>query len=411
MFKTLRQLHWSVYSLSFASGVIMTGFMMMLPLLPAYSQELGFEEFSIGLLVGAYFIGRVLFQFPLGVLSDQVGRRRLIWASLLLFTIATAAYALATDIIFMIFLRLLLGVASSTFVVTSQAFVNDLTLAGQRGLANGVMGSAINVGVIAGPLLGGILSQAYSIRAPFWVGAALGVVSLFLTLKLPRAHYAETPGVISVAVESVRFKLRRMLSVVLSLPAFVLSLVHFLQMMGLGIILTATPVMTAETLGWSANEIALSLALGGALAAVLSPWLGSLSDRFGRTRVMAGGLAVMAAEGIALFLHPGTAITMAALAIGGGSAPAYYNAFYSLEGDATFPRERGALTGFVGSFGEWGSIIGSSLVTPLVWRAISVSAPMAVDAALLVAAVVLAMAMRPVLEYGSEWSARIRDQD
>lgn len=389
----------------------MTGFMMLLPLLPAYSRQLGFGEFEIGLLVGAFFIGRVLLQFPLGVLSDQIGRRLIIWVSLLLFTIATVAYALTTEISLMIGFRMLQGVASSAFVVTSQSFINDLTPAHLRGLANGVMGSAINIGVIAGPILGGILSEAYNLRMPFWVGGALGLLCVFMTLKLPKSANLPDLPVVDERIALFKSRLRRMLAVVLSKPAFMLSLVHFLQMMGLGIVMTAAPLMTAQALGWSANEIALALALGGALAAILSPWLGSLSDRLGRTWVMAGGLLFMAAEGLVLFLHPGTVATMAALAIGGGSAPAYYNALYSLQGDATSPRERGALTGFVGSFGEWGSIIGSSLITPLVWRAISVSAPMAVDAALLAAAFFLALAMKPVIESGTEWASKAQHRE
>jgi MFS family permease len=232
-----------------------------------------------------------------------------------------------------------------------------------------------------------------------------------MTLKLPKSANLPDLPVVDERIALFKSRLRRMLAVVLSLPAFMLSLVHFLQMMGLGIIMTAAPLMTAQALGWNANEIALALALGGALAAILSPWLGSLSDRLGRTRVMAGGLLFMAAEGLVLFLHPGTVATMAALAIGGGSAPAYYNALYSLQGDATSPRERGALTGFVGSFGEWGSIIGSSVITPLVWRAISVSAPMAVDAALLAAAFFLALAMKPVIESGTEWASKAQHRE
>ena len=79
--------------LGIASGVIMTGFMMLLPLLPEYADQLGFSEYEIGLLVAAFFFGRVLFQFPLGVLSDYVGRRGIMSASLLLFAAITAAYA------------------------------------------------------------------------------------------------------------------------------------------------------------------------------------------------------------------------------------------------------------------------------------------------------------------------------
>ena len=111
MFKSFKQLHWSIYALALANGVIMTGFMMLLPLLPVYAEQLGFSEFDIGMLVAAFFIGRVLFQFPLGVLSDRVGRKGIMSGSLLLFTITTSAYALTSEPSMMMLLRLMQGVA------------------------------------------------------------------------------------------------------------------------------------------------------------------------------------------------------------------------------------------------------------------------------------------------------------
>lgn len=376
----------------------MTGFMMILPLLPLYGQQLGFSEFQIGLLVASFFIGRVLLQFPLGVLSDHIGRRHIIWSALLLFSLSTAAYALTDRFALMTLLRAVQGVASSAFVVGSQSYVNDRTPTQLRGLANGVMSSAINVGVIVGPVIGGIMSQAYSIRAPFLAGGGLGLVCFFLTLVIPRPERPLGPAPEWSEMLPQLSRLRRLMNAVLCLPCFSLSLVHFLQMMGLGILITSAPVLTADKLGWSPTEIAAGLALGGLLAALLSPWLGSLSDRFGRVWVMGAGLAVMALEGAALFFHPGTVLTMTALAVGGTGAPAYFNAFYSLEGDITQPQERGAVTGFVGSFGEWGSIIGSSLLTPLLWKAVDISAPMALNAAVLTATVGITIIMKPVLE-------------
>jgi predicted MFS family arabinose efflux permease len=158
------------------------------------------------------------------------------------------------------------------------------------------------------------------------------------------------------------------------------------------------PVLTAEVLSWSASDIALALALNGTAAAIMSPYLGRLSDYIGRVWVIAAGLAILALEAFVVYLHPGTPLTLLALTLGGAGAPAYFNALYSLEGDVTRPQERGALTGFVGSFGEWGSIIGSSLVTPLVWKSFGIDAPMAVDAIVLTAGLVFALAMKSVLE-------------
>ena len=397
MYRSLKQLHWSIFVLALSSGVIMTGFMMMLPLLPQYAEQLGFGEYDIGVLVAAFFAGRVLLQFPLGILSDRVGRRRIMSASLLLFAITTAAYALTTDWSTMMLLRLLQGVAASGFAVTSQSYINDRTPTELRGLANGVTSSAINIGVIAGPVLGGVLAQAYNIQFPFWIGGALGALCFLLSLAIPNISVRGQLAGWDELVPRLSH-VRRVFSSVLCLPSFSLSLIQFLLMMAIAIFLTSAPILTAELLGWSSSDIALAFAIGGAAAAISSPFLGQLSDRVGRIWVMAFGMLTLVAQGVIVYLHPNTMVVMAAFALGGAGTPAYFNAFYSLIGDVTLPHERGAVTGFVGSFGEWGSIIGSSLLVPFTWRSFGVSAPMAADVLVALLTLVLILSIRVPLQ-------------
>lgn len=397
MLKSLRQLHWSIFVLALSSGVIMTGFMMMLPLLPQYAERLDFGEYDIGLLVGAFFVGRVLLQFPLGVLSDRVGRRWIMSASLLLFTISTAAFALTTEKPTMMLLRLLQGIAASGFAVTSQSYINDRTDTELRGLANGVTSSAINIGVIAGPVLGGVLAQAYNIQFPFWIGGALGAFCFLLSLAIPHINLRGEQASRDDRIPGLS-QFRRIFSSVFSLPSFSLSLVNFLFMMTIAIFLTSAPILTAEVLGWSSSDIAIAFAISGTAAAISSPFLGQLSDRIGRIRVMAVGLVSLVAQGVIVYTHPASWLVIAAFALGGAGTPAYFNAFFSLIGDVTETHERGAVTGFVGSFGEWGSIIGSSLLVPITWRSIGVSAPMATDVLVCLLTLILILAIRAPLQ-------------
>ncbi|MDO8736212.1 MAG: MFS transporter [Thermoleophilia bacterium] len=397
MFKSLKQLHWSIFALALSSGVIMTGFMMIFPLLPEYAGQLGFGEYDLGLLVAAFFVGRVLLQFPLGVLSDRVGRRHIMSASLLLFTVATAAFALTTGWLSMMVLRLLQGVAASGFAVASQSYINDRTPTELRGLANGVTSSAINIGVIAGPVLGGVLAQAFNIQFPFWIGGILGAICFTLSLGIPDISVHDQSSDWDELLPRPS-RVKRVFASVCSLPSFSLSLVQFLLMMAITIFLYSAPILTATLLDWSSSDIALAFAISGAAAAISSPFLGQLSDRVGRIRLMAFGLITLTAQGLIVYFHPNSLLVMAAFALGGAGTPAYFNAFYSLIGDVTVPSERGAVTGFVGSFGEWGSIIGSSLLGPIAWRSIGVTAPMAADALVALLTLVLILAIRVPLQ-------------
>lgn len=344
MFRSLRQLHWSIYALALASGVLMTGFMILMPLLPSYAEQLGFSEFDIGLIVAAFFIGRVLFQFPLGILSDRIGRKGIMSSSLLVFTATTLAYAFTTEPRLMIALRLLQGVASSGFVVGSQSYINDRTPPQSRGLANGIISSAINIGVIAGPLIGGSLSEAFDLQAPFWAGGALGAVCFLFILMIPGKSIPGDQAVKTEATVPLAERLRSIYASVICLPSFSLSAIHFLVMMSIAIFLTSAPILTAVVLGWSGTQIAIAFAASGGAAAISSPFLGRLADDFGRLRVLAIGIASMVLQGLVVFLSPGPAVVIAAFALGGAGTPAYFNAFYSMIGDATLPRERGAVT-------------------------------------------------------------------
>lgn len=383
--------------LAVASGVIMTGFMMLLPLLPEYADQLGFSEYEIGLLVAAFFFGRVLFQFPLGVLSDYVGRRGIMSASLLLFAVITAAFALTTDAFLMIILRLMQGVAASGFTVGSQSYINDRTPTEFRGLANGVISSAINIGVIAGPILGATLSQGFSYQTPFLVAGVLGAVCFVISLAIPHMDIGQARAK-SGKLIPLRDRFRRIMSCALSRSSLSLSFIHFLVMMAIAIFLTSAPILTAEVLDWSISDIAIAFAIGGAAAAISSPFLGRLADHIGRIRVLVLGLVSLFLEGLIVYLRPGTPLMLLAFALGGAGTPAYFNAFYSLIGDVTSPSERGAITGFIGSFGEWGSIIGSSLLVPITWRNIGVSAPMAADAIIAMLTIALVLLMKSVLQ-------------
>lgn len=390
MLDSLRQLPFSIYALSLASGVVMTGFMMVLPILPAYSTDLGFNEFEIGLLVASFAIGRVLFQFPVGVLSDHIGRRGIISFMILLFALSMVAFSLTTSFALMLILRTLTGIASSGLTVGAQSYLNDVTPPRLRGLANGVNSSAINLGVIAGPLLAGVLSQRYSLQTPFLAGGILGALTFLLSLTLPAIGNDGRPRRPTLG----KATLKRLLKPALSAPSLSLSLVQFMQMLALAVFLTAAPILTAQALGWDADRIALALAVGGACGAIASPFLGRLSDRVGHLWLLGAGLVFMAVQSFLVYLHPGTALTIFAFAIGGAAAPAFFNAFYSLIGDATDPRQRGAVTGFVGSFGEWGSIIGSALLVPAVWKLIDIGVSLAINTAILLLTVLVAIILR-----------------
>lgn len=386
----MKKLHWSIFLLAFGSGFLMMGFLLLIPVIPVYASEHGFTDYEIGLLIGAFMLGRLLFQFPMGVFSDHIGRKWVMVGSILLFSLSTLAYATTTEPWALIVLRFIQGISSGSYFISFQSYINDRTPIELRGLANGINNSAINAGLIIGPLLGGFIYEAVNIQAPFYVAGLIGLILIPVMLAVPEVEHHEKIKQWSELLPTFS-KIKQVMSPIMSAPAISLAFVHFLQLVGMTIFLVAASLIATEYLGWSAGDIALAFAVNGVAAVLSSPFIGKLSDRKGsRITVLVLGLAAMSIQCLVFYFHPGTALIVAGFIIGGAGTPAYYNSFFAVIGDLTHITERGGVGGFIGSFGELGSFLGSSFLGPFLWGAFALDVSAGVCFLLVAAAAVLA---------------------
>jgi EmrB/QacA subfamily drug resistance transporter len=121
---------------------------------------------------------------PMGIgrLGDLWGQRAVYLAGLGLFSIASLACGLAPNITALIVFRVIQGIGAAimtpgTLAIIIRAFPQD-----ERGLAIGIYGGISGLGLIAGPVLGGLLVQGESWRWIFFVNIPLGVLALILTI-------------------------------------------------------------------------------------------------------------------------------------------------------------------------------------------------------------------------------------
>lgn len=126
----------------------------------------------------------------LGVLSDRIGRRPVLLISLLGLAADFFIMAFAPNLTWLVVGRVLNGMTSASFA-TANAYVADVTQPDNRARAFGLIGSALSLGFLGGPALGGLLA-GFDLRLPFYVAGgltALNVVYGFAVLpeSLPRA--------------------------------------------------------------------------------------------------------------------------------------------------------------------------------------------------------------------------------
>ena len=131
-----------------------------------------------------------------GRISDVFGRRPVILVAIGLFMIGSITGALASSIEVLIVSRVIQGLGGGGLMILSQAAIADVVPARQRGKYMGIMGAAFAVSSVAGPLLGGWLTEGPGWRWAFWINLPFGVLAMLavaLFLPAPKKLGADRP--------------------------------------------------------------------------------------------------------------------------------------------------------------------------------------------------------------------------
>jgi len=153
---------------------------MVLPSLPSMARDLAARESVTALVVSGYMVASALFQLGLGPISDRFGRRPVMLGALLLYTGASLGCLLAPNVSVLLVCRVLQAVMVAGTVVSSAA-IRDRHSAVESAAKLSLIGSAMAVAPMLGPMLGGVLDVSLGWRAVFALYALLGGALLLLT--------------------------------------------------------------------------------------------------------------------------------------------------------------------------------------------------------------------------------------
>ncbi len=112
--------------LGMAGFIVMADNWVVSPILPAIAQNLDVDIARAGLLISAYMIPFGIFQLVFGPLADRYGKKQIITASMVLFTLATGICALGTNLIDLGIYRGLTGVFAASVMPISLALIGDI---------------------------------------------------------------------------------------------------------------------------------------------------------------------------------------------------------------------------------------------------------------------------------------------
>ena len=126
-----------------------------------------------------------------GKLGDQYGRKPLYLFAICIFLVGSMLSGLSQNMAELIAFRALQGIGAGGLMVGAQAIIGDVVSPRERGRYQGYMGGVFAIASVAGPLLGGFLTQSASWRWIFYINVPIGAVALVVTatvLHLPKRH-------------------------------------------------------------------------------------------------------------------------------------------------------------------------------------------------------------------------------
>ncbi|MFZ0799291.1 MAG: MFS transporter [Terriglobales bacterium] len=233
------------------------------------------SDAAFGLITSVFFIFYMCAAPFMGPLSLRFSRKRVIVAGALVWSVATLLTAITKNFEGLLIRHTLVGIGEASFVILSPTFVADMFPVEKRGRVMGVFYLAIPVGTALGYLLGGVMGPKYGWRAPFYVGAAPGVLLALLLLLVPepRLGQFDTPESKTPERDTVKSLIRN--------PAFLTATLGMAMMtFALGGLQVWMPTFLHRAHGYSlldANIIfGLSTISNGLIASLAGGWI---SDR------------------------------------------------------------------------------------------------------------------------------------
>lgn len=177
----------TIWTLILLSGLSALGMNIFQPSLPGMAAYFGVEYRLIALSVPLYLAASTVIQIVVGPISDKMGRRPVMMASLVLFLLATLGCIFATTAEGFLAFRMAQAVVA-TCMVLSRAAVRDMYEGPKAASMIGYVTMGMTVVPMMGPALGGILDQAFGWHANFWLLFAAAAV----TLAIFYADFGET---------------------------------------------------------------------------------------------------------------------------------------------------------------------------------------------------------------------------
>lgn len=275
------------------------------PVLALFAASLGVGPEAIGFAVAISTVTGVFFKMPAGVISDIIGRRQTMIAGLLFFAIVPFAYLWVDSYNSLLIVRFLHGFATAIYGPVIMAVVVE-SAGNKRAEMLSWFSSITIIGNLIGAPLGGLLlthlagdgkSELEHFHIIYSIVAALGMVGLIAGLWASRGLKSSDKNkekgakTLSMVLNHFRSSLKNILS---DRRIIVTSNMEGMQNLSVGAMEAFMPIYIVLILGYSELQAGLLWGVQILITIISKPFMGRISDRYGRKPLLFWGMFVCA---------------------------------------------------------------------------------------------------------------------
>jgi DHA1 family multidrug resistance protein-like MFS transporter len=334
------------------------------PALPLFIRSMGVPETTLGFIAAASTVVGIVVSLPAGILSDLIGRRRVILMAAIVFATAPFLYLIINEPWQLVLVRVYHGFATAILGPVAAAAIADTFVKG-RGERMAWYSSATMIGRFLAPFIGGLLIFGDDFRWVYVADGVAGVLALLAAIRLPLA--TNTSKSTWQALKQQRGRYGQEILFVFRHPGILAtSGIEAVQYFAFGCLETFLPVYLYEKLGYSAWEIGLLFTIQILSATFTKPIMGRLSDRYGRILMISAGLMLGGASTATLILSSNYFVIAVLIAIFGLGLATVTASTSALVADLSRAQGRGTALGILSSIMDIGHSTGPMVAGVLI---------------------------------------------
>jgi MFS family permease len=181
---------WRLFPMSFWLFVVASGLFALGNSSDAFlslrSQQLGVDVRDLLLIIVGFNVANAVVSWPVGAISDRVGRRVLVAIAWTIYAMAYAGFAIAGSTAWVALLWILYGTYYGVNEAVGRALVADLAPTELRATGYGIVNAVVGLLVLPASIVAGVLWDRIAPGAPFWFGAACATAALVLLIAAVR---------------------------------------------------------------------------------------------------------------------------------------------------------------------------------------------------------------------------------